>query len=62
MNWHSWTDFWGMGGYALYVWGSVVMTFVLLAGEVSGLRMRRRNLMKMYGRWIRSTRRDSNEN
>ena len=62
MNWHSWNDFFAMGGYALYVWGSIVMTFVLVAGEVSGLRMRRRLLLKMYGRWIRSTRRDGNEN
>jgi heme exporter protein D len=22
MNWNSWGDFWAMGGYGLYVWGS----------------------------------------
>ena len=22
MNWSSWAEFWDMGGYALYVWGS----------------------------------------
>lgn len=54
MNWNSLGDFFAMGGYALYVWGSVLMTVLLLAGEVSGLRMRRKSLMKMYGRWIRN--------
>ena len=61
MNWNSWSDFLAMGGYALYVWGSVAMTFLLLAGEVCGLRMRRRTLMKTLERWIRSNRRDGNE-
>lgn len=29
MNWNSWAEFWDMGGYALYVWGSYG---VVLAG------------------------------
>lgn len=61
MNWNSWSDFFAMGGYALYVWGSVLMTFVLIVGEVVALRMRRSSLLKMYGRWIRTTRRERNE-
>jgi len=61
MNWNSWSDFFAMGGYALYVWGSVLMTIVLIAGEVVSVRMRRNSLMKMYGRWIRTTRRERNE-
>lgn len=61
MNWNSWSDFFAMGGYALYVWGSVLMTVILLAGEVIALRMRRKTLLKLYGRWIRNTRRESNE-
>lgn len=61
MNWNSWSDFFAMGGYALYVWGSVLMTVILLAGEVIALRMRRKAQLKMYGRWIRNTRRESNE-
>lgn len=62
MNWNSVSDFLAMGGYALYVWGSVLMTVILLAGEVVTLRMRRNALMKLYGRWVRSVRRESNEN
>ncbi len=34
MNWKSFGDFWSMGGYALYVWGSFGLTFALLALEV----------------------------
>ena len=62
MNWNSWSDFFAMGGYALYVWGSVLMTVVLVAGEVIAVRMRRNLVMKLYGRWVRSNRRESNEN
>ena len=61
MNWNSWSDFFAMGGYALYVWGSVLMTIVLIAGEVVAVHMRRSSLLKMYGRWIRTTRRERNE-
>lgn len=62
MNWNSWGDFFAMGGYALYVWGSVLMTVVLLAGEVVAVRMRRTSVMKMHGRWVRNARRENNEN
>jgi heme exporter protein D len=34
MNWNSFGDFWSMGGYALYVWGSFGLTFALLVLEV----------------------------
>jgi heme exporter protein D len=34
MRWESWSDFWAMGGYALYVWGSVGVTALLMALEV----------------------------
>jgi heme exporter protein D len=62
MNWHSWSDFFAMGGYALYVWGSLLMMAVLLGAEVVALRMRRAALLKQYSRWIRGTRKESNEN
>lgn len=61
MNWGSWSNFFAMGGYGLYVWGSVVMTAVVLAGEVGALRLRRTALLKQYGRWVRAERRKSNE-
>ena len=34
MRWESWAEFWAMGGYAVYVWGSVGVTALLLALEV----------------------------
>lgn len=61
MNWGSWSNFFEMGGYGLYVWGSVVMTAVLVVGEVVALRLRRTALMTQYGRWLRAARRKSNE-
>ena len=34
MNWNSFGEFLSMGGYGLYVWGSVGMSALLLAMEV----------------------------
>ena len=42
----DWSKFFSMGGYALYVWGSYGVAFVLLAGEVLMLLKRKRNLAK----------------
>ena len=42
MNWGSWNDFWAMGGYGFYVWGSYAVTAALIAAEVAGVRRRKR--------------------
>jgi len=34
MIWNSWSEFWAMGGYGLYVWGSFGVTALLMALEV----------------------------
>ncbi len=34
MNWASWSDFWNMGGYGLYVWGSYGVTAAAVLIEV----------------------------
>ena len=34
MRWETWSDFWFMGGYGLFVWGSMGMTAVLLLVEM----------------------------
>lgn len=45
MIWHSATDFFAMGGYGLYVWGSYGLTAVLMAVEpVLAVRRRRQAL------------------
>jgi heme exporter protein D len=41
VNWQSWQDFWAMGGYGLYVWGSFGMMLLCVAGEVWLLRRHR---------------------
>ena len=41
MNWSSFTEFADMGGYALYVWGSYLMTAAALAWEMLTLLLRR---------------------
>jgi heme exporter protein D len=40
MNWNSWDEFFRMGGYGLYVWGSYAVMLLALAGE-SMLALRR---------------------
>jgi len=42
MNWSSWQEFWAMGGYATFVWGSYAVTAVALAAEVAWVAGRRR--------------------
>ncbi len=44
MQWGGWSEFWAMGGYAVYVWGSFAVTFVFMAAEVLILRTRARAL------------------
>ena len=34
MIWSSWNDFWAMGGYGLYVWGSFGVTALCVALEM----------------------------
>lgn len=45
MNWASWNDFFAMGGYGLYVWGSYGVTFGLMAAEVLLLIFRKRSIL-----------------
>ena len=43
MQWGSPAEFWAMGGYGLYVWGSYAATLVLMIAEIVLLALRRRN-------------------
>lgn len=45
MNWGGWSNFWAMGGYGFYVWGSYAVAAVLIAVEVVLLRARRRKAL-----------------
>lgn len=46
MIWESWSDFFAMGGYAVYVWGSFFVVFGCMACEAIFLTLRRRSISK----------------
>lgn len=46
MIWDSWSDFFAMGGYALYIWGSVIVVAGCMIGEVAALIMRRKSILQ----------------
>jgi heme exporter protein D len=49
MIWASWSDFWAMGGYALYVWGSyAVVALVLLLEVYSAAQRQRRAIAQIH--------------
>ncbi len=52
MNWQSWSDFFAMGGYALYVWGAYALTMVVMVSEVVLLVLRRRSLIERLRRFV----------
>lgn len=45
-DWIDLADFFYMGGYGLYVWGSLAMCAAALGAEVMALRLRRRALVQ----------------
>jgi heme exporter protein D len=50
MQWESASEFFAMGGYGLYVWGSYLVTGVVLALEVASLARRGRTKPGAGGR------------
>jgi heme exporter protein D len=44
MIWNNWNDFFAMGGYALYVWGSFTVVCACLAAEVLLLKLRSKSI------------------
>jgi heme exporter protein D len=54
MSWGSWSNFFAMGGYALYVWGSFAAVFGLIACEVALLILRRRNILNQLALMAKS--------
>jgi heme exporter protein D len=54
MNWGSWSAFWDMGGYGLYVWGSYAVALAFMATEVVLLMRRRRSIMDFLARMPRN--------
>ena len=56
MNWNSTADFFAMGGYAFYVWGSLGITAVMMCTELFMVRMRRRSALAELAREISARR------
>jgi len=50
MNWHSPAEFFAMGGYALYVWGSFGVTALALLIEPLLLNKRRSEVLRSLKR------------
>ncbi len=46
MQWNSVSEFFAMGGYAFYVWGSFGLTAAIVAGEVLLLRAHRKTVLR----------------
>jgi heme exporter protein D len=61
MNWGSWSNFWHMGGYGFYVWGSYFVTFLCIAAELVSLRNRKRTLLRRLTQMLRLTKTERNE-
>ena len=45
VNWASAADFWAMGGYGFYVWGSYVTVVIVLGSELALLKARRKRAL-----------------
>jgi heme exporter protein D len=58
MIWNSMSDFWHMGGYGLYVWGSLGACAVGLAWEQVLLRKRTQAIVRSLRRRARAERMD----
>ncbi len=57
-DWSSFSDFLQMGGYALFVWGSYLVTILALVVEIALLRSRNKALRKTLISEIREPQRN----
>lgn len=60
MIWASWSDFFAMGGYAFYVWGSYAVTAVLMIAEVIFVMRRRRDVLVRLARTVSAEQNEGN--
>ena len=58
MIWHSMSDFWHMGGYGLYVWGSLGVCAVALVVEQVLLKQRTQAIIRSLRRRARAEKMD----
>ena len=46
MHWHTLNEFFAMGGYAFYVWGSFGLTALIAVWELLSLHYRRKKVIQ----------------
>lgn len=49
----NWSEFWAMGGYGLYVWGSYAMTALVLGLNVLAARQREKSVRRQLRETMR---------
>jgi heme exporter protein D len=54
MIWNSWQDFWAMGGYGLYVWGSFGVSAGLMAYEMYWVKQARKKALQQVAQELRA--------
>lgn len=54
MIWNSWNDFWAMGGYGLYVWGSFGVTAGLMGYEMYWVKQARAQALRQVAQELRA--------
>jgi heme exporter protein D len=59
MHWNSVSEFFAMGGYALYVWGSFGVTAAVVVGEIWLLRSQRKAILRNLRNELQSERTSS---
>jgi heme exporter protein D len=59
MQWNSVSEFFAMGGYAFYVWGSFGLTALVMIGEPLLIRAQRKNVLHQLRSDIQSERSSS---
>lgn len=57
MIWQNWSEFFAMGGYALYVWGSLAVSLVLMVGELVLVGRREAHIRGLLGKLVAADRR-----
>ena len=61
MIWSSWSSFFHMGGYGLYVWGSFLVTLLCIVGELWMLANKKRTLFTQLRQIVRLNQQDQHE-
>ena len=61
MIWNSWSSFFHMGGYGLYVWGSFLVTLFCIVAELWLLANQRRTLFTQLRQIVRLNQQDQHE-